>query len=288
MNQYLDLVNNIQKNGTLKENRTGTSALTIAGAIFEHEMSKGFPLLTTKKMAHKSIRVELEGFINGVTDKKWYQDRKCHIWDEWCNPQKVPYSHDEETKSKMREERDLGPIYGFQWRHFGADYISYNSDYTDKGVDQLKNLISQLKENPNDRRMIVSAWNPKQLYKMALPPCHYNYQAIVTGKKLNLVWGQRSIDAMLGLPFNIASYGLLLHLLAKESEMLEGKLVGFLGDLHIYTNHIDNAKKQTERKPFKLPNLETTNFKNIFEWTHNDSKVTNYKHHEKINFPIAI
>lgn len=288
MEQYLEIIDKIFRKGIKKENRTGIDTLAIAGTMFEHDMSQGFPLLTTKKMAHKSLRIELEGFLKGITDKKWYQNRGCHIWDEWCNPKKVPYAHDEETKRKMLEERDLGPMYGFQWRHFGAEYKGYNKDHAEKGVDQLKNLVNTLKTNPMDRRMIVSAWNPERIQEMALPPCHYGFQVTIIDNKLNLLWNQRSVDTMLGLPFNIASYGLLLNLLSKESGFKPGKLVGFLGDVHIYENHIHGAMEQLARKPYPLPQIEIPNFSSVFDWKYDNFELKNYKHHEKINFDIAV
>ncbi len=288
MQSYLDLVSRILEKGERKPNRTGIDTLAIAGAMIEHDMSTGFPLLTTKQMAFKSVRVELEGFIKGITDKRWYQERKCRIWDEWCNPQKVPYAHDEQTKQKMREERDLGPIYGFQWRHFGALYQSYDSNYTRQGMDQLAGIVETLKQNPQDRRMVVSAWNSLDLPYMALPPCHYSFQVTVINQKLNLLWNQRSVDTMLGLPFNIASYGLLLHLLAKESNLEEGKLIAFLGDVHIYENQMDGAKEQLKREPYALPTIATERFTSLFEWEYHQTKVLNYNCHPAIPFPLAV
>ncbi len=290
MKAYIDIVKKILDEGEWRQNRTGIKTLVIPGVIFEHDMSKGFPLLTTKKMPFKCIASELEFFIKGITDKKWLQDRKNRIWNEWANPEKAPYGHDEESKKRMAEERDLGPVYGFQWRHFGAEYDNYDSDYSGKGVDQLKFVVDMLKNDPNDRRMIVSAWNPTAKHKMALPPCHYAFQVIVVGNKLNLMWNQRSVDTMLGLPFNIASYALLLHLLAKEAGMEEGKLIGFLGDTHIYENHIEGAKEQISRDPdqHNLANIKTENFKSIFEWEHEDTKVEDYESHPRISFDIAV
>jgi thymidylate synthase len=247
MREYQDIVKNVLKNGEKKENRTGIDSIAIAGAVFSHDMKNGFPLLTTKKTPFRLVASELEFFIKGITDKQWLIERKNHIWDEWASPTKAPYGHDEESKKKMLEERDLGPIYGFQWRHYNAEYKNYDTDYTGKGVDQLKNLIEKLKKDPSDRRMIVSAWNPIQKNQMALPPCHYGYQVTVINGKLNLLWNQRSVDTMLGLPFNIASYALLLHLIAKEAGLKEGKLIGFLADVHIYKNHVDGAKEQLTR-----------------------------------------
>jgi len=290
MEFYLKIVNDILTKGKIKSNRTGVDTLSLSGVIFEHDMSKGFPLLTTKKMYVKSVFGELEFLIKGLTDKKWLQDRGIHIWDDWCNPQKVPYGHDEETKMKMKEERDLGPLYGFQWRYFDADYLGYDADYTNKGRDQLKEAVEILKTNPYDRRMIVSAWNPKQINQMALPPCHYSFQLLANEdtNELDLLWNQRSIDTMLGLPFNIASYGLLLHLLAKESGFKEGRLVGFLADTHIYKNHFEGARKQLEREPLKLPIIETEKFNSIFNWEYTDTKLIDYNSYPKIKFDIAV
>jgi thymidylate synthase len=290
MRAYLDIVKKILDEGKLENTRTGVRAYTIAGAMFEHDMSKGFPLLTTKKTPFKLVATELEFFINGITDKKWLQDKNNHIWDEWANPKKAPYGHDEESKKKMLEERELGPIYGFQWRHFNAPYKSYDSNYEGKGIDQLKKVVETLKTNPRDRRMIVSAWNPQQFSEMALPPCHYSFQITVIDGKLNLLWNQRSVDTMLGLPFNIASYALLLHLLAKEAGLKEGKLVGFLADVHIYENHVEGAKEQLSRDPdkYSLANIETENWQSIFDWKADNTKVINYQSYEKIPFEIAV
>ena len=290
MRAYLDIVKKILEQGVNKGDRTGTGTLAIAGAIFEHDMSKGFPLITTKKMPYKVIASELEFFIKGITDKKWLQDRKNQIWDEWANPKKAPYGHDEEFKRRMAEERDLGPVYGFQWRHFNAPYYNYDTDYRGQGIDQLKKIVETLKNNPTDRRMIVSAWNPTMMDQMALPPCHYAFQVTVLDGKINLLWNQRSVDTMLGLPFNIASYATLLHLLAKETGLGEGKLVGFLADVHIYSNHIEGAKEQLTRDPDKypLPKLITENFTNIFDWKAEDTQIINYQSFDKIAFDIAV
>lgn len=288
MKSYLDIVQHILDNGERKANRTGVDALTVAGVMFEHDMATGFPLLTTKKMPFKTIRVELEFFIKGLTDKQWLQDRRCTIWDEWCNPKKVPYGHDEETKRRMREERDLGPVYGFQWRNFDAPYRGHDIDHAGEGIDQLARLIDTLKKNPGDRRMIVMAWNPKALPEQALPPCHYGFQVTVINGKLNLLWNQRSVDTMLGLPFNIASYAMLLHLLAKESGLQEGKLIGFLADTHIYVNHLDGAREQLTRTPKPLPRIVTDPFTSIFDWTGEHTRLEGYESEPRIDFPIAV
>ncbi len=290
MKKYLEIVKDILDHGQKKEDRTGVGNISIPGTIFQHNMQEGFPLLTTKKVPYRLVATELEFFIKGLTDKKWLQDRNNHIWDEWCNPQKVPYGHNEETKQKMAAERDLGPIYGWEWRHFGAKYISYDSDYIGQGVDQLKIIVDRLKSNPIDRRMIVSAWNPQYLDQMALPPCHYGFQVTVVDNKLNLFWNQRSVDVALGLPFNIASYATLLHLLAKESGYQEGTLTGFLADTHIYLNHIDGLKEQLERDVNKYPlsQAETKNFTTIFDWKAEDTEIKNYQSYPAIKFEIAI
>ncbi len=288
MKAYLDIIKSIIDKGVLKKNRTGVDTIAVAGVMFEHDMKDGFPLLTTKSVPLRLVASELEFFIKGITDKRWLQERNNHIWDEWCTQKKVPYNHDEETKKKMSEERDLGPIYGWQWRNFGAKYDSFDKEPVGNGIDQLKNLVETLKKNPNDRRMIVSAWNPVDLKDMALPPCHYCFQVTVIDGKLNLLWNQRSVDVALGLPFNIASYGLLLHLLAKETGLKEGKLVGFLGDTHIYVNHLDGLKEQIERKPLQLPKIKTEKFTSIFEWKYEDSIVEDYNHHPRIKFEVAV
>lgn len=290
MKEYLNIVQKILNEGQSKDDRTGVGTIAIAGALFEHDMEHGFPLLTTKKMPFKVIASELEFFIKGITDKQWLKDRNNHIWDEWATPKKAPYAHDEASKQRMMEERDLGPVYGFQWRHFGAEYRGYDVDYTGQGVDQLKYVIDTLKTRPYDRRMIVNSWNAAMLGEMALPPCHYSYQVTVINGRLNLLWNQRSVDTMLGLPFNIASYALLLHLLAKETGLKEGKLVGFLADVHIYKNHIDGAKEQLARDPntYPLSTIATNPFTSIFDWEAENTQLIGYQSHPRIPFEIAI
>ncbi len=290
MKAYHDIVKTVLEAGTEKKDRTGTGTISVPGMMFAHDMGDGFPLLTTKKVPFRLIKTELEFFLKGITDKAWLQERKNYIWNEWAHPAKAPYGHDEEAKQRMLEERDLGPIYGFQWRHFGADYQDHASDYTGQGIDQITNLIETLKTKPHDRRMIVMAWNPSMLHEMGLPPCHYGFQVTVTGGKLNLLWNQRSVDVMLGLPFNIASYALLLHLLAKETGLEEGRLVGFLADTHIYTNHVDGAKEQLARdtNAYPLPSIETPTFTSIFDWESKHTKVRNYESFPTIKFDIAV
>jgi thymidylate synthase len=285
---YLDIVRKILAEGVLKKDRTGVGTIAVSGVIFEHNMSDGFPLLTTKSVPLRLVASELEFFLRGISDKRWLQERDNHIWDEWCSPAIVPYAHDAETKKKMFEERDLGPIYGWQWRHFGAKYIDYKADYEGQGVDQIKRLVDLLKTKPHDRQMLVLAWNPMDINKVIPPFCHYGFQVTVINNKLNLMWNQRSVDTALGLPFNIASYGLLLHLLAKETGFEEGKLVGFLGDTHIYVNHVEGLKEQLSRTPLPLPKIITENFTSIFDWKYTDSKVEGYKPQPRIKFEIAV
>ena len=284
----MDIVKKVLQKGVKTGNRTGVNTVAVFGEKFEHNMADGFPLLTTKKMRYEGVFSELEFFIKGLTDKRWLQERNNHIWDDWCNPEKVPYGHDKETQLGMTEEPDLGPIYGFQWRHFSAEYKGLGIDYSRQGVDQLADLVDTIKKTPTNRRMIVSAWNPAQLHQMALPPCHYQFQVNVAEEKLNLAWTQRSVDTMLGLPFNIGSYALLLHLLAKETGHKEGKLIGFLGDTHIYENHVEKAKEQLTRSTYPLPSIKTEPFKSIFDWKYTDTTVVNYQHHPFIKFPIAV
>lgn len=288
MDAYSNIVKKVLNQGRIKENRTGVNTIAIAGAMFEHDMARGFPLLTTKYVPFALVAGELEFFIKGITDKNWLRDRNNHIWDEWCSPAKVAYGHDDETRKKMMDERELGPIYGFQWRHFGGGYQAWDKAPVPPGVDQLKNLVATLKTNPDDRRMIVSAWNPMDLHQMALPPCHYGFQVTVINDRLNLLWNQRSVDTALGLPFNIASYGLLLTLLALETGFKPGTLVGFLGDTHIYENHVQGLMQQLERKPFALPGIETTAFTSIFDWQYKDTVLTDYRYHPAIRFEIAV
>lgn len=290
MKAYLDIVKTILDQGEKKADRTGTGTLVVSGIMFQHDMAAGFPLLTTKRVPYRLVASELEFFIKGITDKKWLQDRDNHIWDEWCSPQIIPYGHDEETKKKMMAERDLGSIYGWEWRHFGAEYKSYDTDYTGQGVDQLKKLVNNLKADPRSRQMLVLAWNPVDVDKVIPPYCHFGFQVTVVNNKLNLFWFQRSIDVALGLPFNIASYATLLHLLAKETGYQPGILTGMLTDTHVYINHIDGLKEQLSRDPNKypLPKIETKKFTSIFDWEYTDSEIIGYQSHPGIKFNIAV
>lgn len=288
MQSYLSIVQKILDQGIDKSDRTGTGTRAVAGVLFEHDMAQGFPLLTTKKMPFRLIASELEFFLKGITDKEWLRERNNHIWDDWCSPDKVPYGHDAETQARMAAERELGPVYGWQWRHFGGEYSAWDQPPHREGVDQIAALVEGIKKNPQSRRLMVTAWNPVDLPRMALPPCHYGFQVTILGDRLNLMWNQRSVDVALGLPFNIASYGLLLHLLAKETGYTEGRLVGFFGDTHIYSNHTEGLREQLKRSPRALPRLITENFQGLDKWSYTNSRVEGYQPHPRIAFPIAI
>lgn len=279
--QYLNLLQEILFCGHISDNRTGIKTLAIPSATIRIDMQQGFPLLTTKKVPFKMVASELEFFIKGITSKKWLQDRHNTIWNEWCNPKKVKYAHDEETKRKMLEEDDLGLIYGYQWRNF-SDPDGNN------GIDQLAQIVNTLKTNPNDRRMLCLAWNPLALNQMALPPCHFCFRVNVIGKKLHLAWDQRSVDTALGLPYNIASYALLQLLLCKESGYEAGELCGNLSNVHIYENQISGCKTQLDRKPYSLPCVDFSKFNSIFNWEYTDTLLLHYNSHPAIKFPIAI
>ena len=301
MKAYLDMLKHIKDKGILKPNRTGVGAYTVAGYMFQHDMAEGFPLVTTKKMATKTMRVELEGFIKGITDKSWYKERGCNIWNEWCNPEAVPYVNKdadnyEAQQKDMADCNDLGVIYGYQWRNFNGDHTvkyKFREDVTIPelwmGGDQLRAIVNTLKTNPSDRRMVCSAWNPLALHKQALPPCHVLWHVTVIGDTLNLCWFQRSCDAFLGVPFNIASYASLLVLLSAEAGLNPGKLTGFLSDLHIYENHRGQVEEQLGREPMKLPTATLSpEFNGVLNWSHDMLTFPDYESHPAIKASIAI
>lgn len=299
--QYKKILQNLLLHGMRQENRTGIAAYKIPPTQIQFDMSSGeFPILTTKRVAFKTLSVELEGFIKGVTSKKWFQDRGCKIWTEWCSPQKVKYGTDSETQALMAAEDDLGPcIYGASWRGFhdpnatfflGNDLNPNPRDNVFVGgkVDQLAKIVNTLKTNAEDRRMICLAWNPLGLEHTALPACHFVWQVTKRGEFLDLTWTQRSVDVFLGLPFNIASYGLLLHLLCLESGFKPGYLTGNLTDVHLYEDHIEAAQEQLARNSFPLPKIKTEGFTSIFDWEHNKTKLVGYECHPTIKAPVAV
>ena len=330
--QYLSLLENLLENGVEKKDRTGTGTLSVFGRQIRHNMGDGFPLLTTKKMAIKTMVTELKWFLKGDTNIKYLVDNGCNIWNGdaykkyaeqfvpgWHGPRYTQEQFIEliKTNDAFAEDwGDLGPIYGKQWTDWN-------------GIDQILNLVNSLKKNPNSRRLMVNAWNVGELHEMTLPPCHYGFQCYVSDlspleiidqakkdglwkatipegmtlgelqkdfktKKLSLMWNQRSVDTFLGLPFNIASYGLLLEIIAKEVNMVPGELIGNLGDVHLYlSDHIEAAKEQISREPYPLPTLKIKNEVKRAEgdclptYSINDFTIENYQSHSKIKATLS-
>ena len=257
--QYQNLLRRVLEKGINKQDRTGTGTLSIFGASIRHDMSDGFPILTTKKVAFKTMVTELKWFLRGDTNIKYLQDNNCKIWDG-------------DYEKSGRTDGELGPIYGKQWRDIN-------------GIDQLENLITGLISNPDSRRHLVDSWNVEDLDKMTLPPCHYSFQCYVADGKLSLMWNQRSADLFLGVPFNISSYGLLLLLLCKETRLEPGELIGNFGDVHLYTNHLKQAAKQVNRSRFKLP-LVKLNCYDIYRGDF-DVELVKYQSHAAIKAPLS-
>jgi thymidylate synthase len=344
--QYQQLLQDIIDFGVEKKDRTGTGTKSIFGYTIRHKMSDGFPLLTTKKMAWKTMVTELLWFLRGDTNIKYLVDNNCHIWDgdaykRYADSHTTfkdgfamvtPMAHSRESFIEAIKTDDvfakkwgeLGPIYGKQWRSWEKWYIDENKRYLTftKKIDQIQNLINDLKTNPDSRRLMVNAWNVGELDQMVLPPCHYGFQVytrelsnkeriILMNKKLgvtdtlpqyyntdgemdknniptraiSLMWNQRSVDTFLGLPFNIASYGLLLMMLANEVNMVPDELIGNLGDTHIYLNHIEQAKEQIGREPMELPTVHVRD--GIFCSSVNDVILENYQSHPSIKAPLS-
>ena len=291
--QYRGLLAEVLYNGIEKEDRTGTGTLSRFGMQIRHDMSQGFPILTTKKVAWKTMVTELKWFLRGDTNIKYLVDNGCNIWNgdaykKYCKLQ-VPHDHFETQKEfieliKTNDEfakkwGELGPIYGKQWRSWD------NYDRWDMPHDQLENLITGIISNPNSRRHLVNSWNVSDLDKMTLPPCHYSFQCYVADGKLSLMWNQRSADLFLGVPFNISSYGLLLHLLCKETRLEPGHLIGSFGDIHLYKNHVDQAKEQISRDGFDLPELKVSCY-DIYRGDF-DAELINYESHPVIKAPLS-
>ena len=347
---YLRLLKDILDNGKEKEDRTGTGTISVFGRQIRHKMNQGFPLLTTKKMYWKGIVTELLWFLRGDTNIKYLVDNDCHIWDgdaykayqsgfkekHYLKPTSTKEEFIERIKTDVefaKQWGELGPIYGKQWRGWGKDGklrmkdSEGNSFWGEiKQIDQIQNLIEQLKTNPDSRRLMVNAWNVGELDQMTLPPCHYGFQvytrelsederykifeekgyefrmnqwsreeqydkAGIPTRTISLMWNQRSVDTFLGLPFNIASYGLLLEIIAKEVNMVPDELIGNLGDCHLYKNHIEQAKEQMTKEPKLLPTLKYTKslndinevFKNLEV---NQFEIENYQSHSTIKAPL--
>lgn len=264
MRQYLDLLHFITENGVLKSDRTGTGTKSIFGYQMRFDLNEGFPLLTTKKVHLKSIIYELLWFISGDTNIKYLKDHGVTIWDEWAD-----------------ENGDLGPVYGHQWRSWPAP--------DGKSIDQLSNVIEQIKHTPDSRRLIVSAWNPSEVDRMALPPCHSLFQFYAAQNKLSCQLYQRSADVFLGVPFNIASYALLTMMIAQVCGLQPGTFVHTLGDAHIYTNHFEQVATQLSREPRALPVMKINpDKKDIFDFVYEDFSLEGYNPWPAIKAPVAV
>lgn len=282
--QYLKLIEKVIHKGKERDNRTGISGSALFGEMMTFDLQKGFPLLTTKKMAWKSLVQELLWFIKGDTSAKRLSEKGCKIWNANSSREFL-----DQRRLGGYAEGDCGPIYGFQWRHFGAEYIDCDEDYTGKGIDQLANCIRLIKEEPNSRRIVMSAWNPVDLQAMVLPPCHMSVQFQVEDRRLNAILYQRSADVALGVPFNIASYALLVHMIAHVTGLFPGKFVHMLGDVHIYNNHNTGLYKQLQRSPLAPPKLQLNpKITNIDDFTEEDIRLLDYEHHELIKFKMAV
>ena len=264
MKQYLDLMEKVLNEGQKKSDRTGTGTLSIFGYQMEFDLSIGFPLVTTKKVHLKSIIHELIWFLQGSTNITYLKENGVSIWDEWAD-----------------ENGDLGPVYGAQWRSW--------PDGNNGTIDQIQNLINSINDNPDSRRHIVSAWNPALVDEMALPPCHSLFQFYVANGELSCQLYQRSADIFLGVPFNIASYALLTHMIAHVCNLKAGKFVHTFGDAHLYLNHLDQAKLQLSREVISLPQLHLNpHIKSVFDFKFEDIEIKNYESHPAISAPIAV
>ena len=282
---YFSVLHNVLENGVEKTDRTGTGTISLAGQMMRFDLSKGeFPLLTTKRMFWKGVVEELLWMISGSTDASLLSSKGVRIWD--ANGTR---SFLDKNGFHDREVNDLGPIYGFQWRHYGAEYKGKDHDYTDQGIDQLAQAIRMIKETPDSRRIIVCSWNASDIGKMALPPCHVMYQFIVNGNQLSCVMTQRSGDLGLGIPFNIAFYSLLTTMVAQVCSLIPGELIITIGDAHIYKNHIDQLRIQMERTPFPSPHivLDPT-IRTIDDFDSSHIILTNYESHPTISMPMAV
>ncbi|MFW6019698.1 MAG: thymidylate synthase [Bacteroidales bacterium] len=264
MQQYINLLNHVLENGIQKNDRTGTGTISVFGYQMRFNLEEGFPVLTTKKLHLRSIIHELLWFLSGDTNVKYLQDNKVRIWNEWADA-----------------DGNLGPVYGYQWRSW--------PDYQGGHIDQIKQVIDSIKKTPNSRRHIVSAWNVGQLEDMNLPPCHILFQFYVADGKLSLQLYQRSADIFLGVPFNIASYALLLKMMAQVTGLNAGEFIHTLGDAHIYLNHIEQAKLQRTRNPYELPEMKINpEITAIDNFSFNDFELINYKSHPHIKGEISV
>jgi len=264
MRQYLDMMRHVLANGARKTDRTGTGALSVFGHQLRFDLAEGFPLVTTKRVHTKSIVYELLWFLRGDTNVRWLQERGVTIWDEWADA-----------------DGELGPVYGRQWRSWGTP---------DGGsVDQMARVVEQLRTDPDSRRIIVSAWNVGELDRMALAPCHAFFQFHVAEGRLSCQLYQRSCDIFLGVPFNIASYALLTHMLAQQCDLAPGDFIWTGGDCHLYLNHLEQARLQLSREPFPLPTLHLRRRPpTLFDYEFDDFEIAGYQHHPAIKAPVAV
>ena len=264
MKQYLDLMKYVRESGTEKGDRTGTGTLSVFGYQMRFNLEEGFPLVTTKKVHLKSIIYELLWFLKGSTNIDYLNEHGVSIWDEWAD-----------------ERGELGPVYGAQWRSWPTQ--------DGNSIDQISEVINQIKNNPDSRRLIVSAWNVSQIDSMALPPCHAMFQFYVANGKLSCQLYQRSADIFLGVPFNIASYALLILIIAKVTGLKPGEFIHTLGDAHLYLNHLDQVDEQLKREPFPLPKVTISrDIKNVLDLEYEDFSLEDYESHPHISAPIAI
>ena len=262
MKSYLELLQTVLERGAEKHDRTGIGTLSLFGHQMRFALDEGFPLVTTKKLHLRSIIHELIWFLSGDTNIRYLRENNVSIWNEWADTQ-----------------GELGPVYGFQWRHWPGP---------DGPVDQIQQVIRQIRQQPDSRRLIVSAWNPGYIDQMALPPCHCLFQFYVADRKLSCQLYQRSADIFLGLPFNLASYSLLTHMIAQQCDLEPGEFIWTGGDIHLYLNHIEQAKTQLQRQPLPLPRLNLKPRPSIFEYKVEDVEIVDYQSHEAIKAPVAV
>ncbi|MUG47519.1 thymidylate synthase [Paenibacillus woosongensis] len=264
MRAYLDLLQDVLDNGTVKEDRTGTGTLSVFGRQLRFDLSQGFPLVTTKRIHLKSVIHELLWFLKGDTNIAYLKENGVRIWDEWAD-----------------ENGDLGPVYGSQWRSWEAP--------DGRKIDQIANVIEAIKNNPDSRRHLVSAWNVAEVDNMKLPPCHFVFQFYVADGKLSCMLTMRSVDTFLGLPFNIASYALLTHMVAQQCGLEVGEFIWSGGDVHIYSNHLEQVKTQLTREPYELPKLVIKRKPDsIFDYVYEDFEFVGYQHHPAIKATVAV
>ena len=261
--QYEDLLRHVLEHGTSRPDRTGTGSRSIFGHQMRYDLSRGFPLVTTKRVHFRSIAYELLWFLRGDSNVRWLQDRKVTIWDEWAAP-----------------DGELGPVYGVQWRSWPTPDGGH--------IDQISQVLEQLRNDPTSRRMIVSAWNVAEVPRMALPPCHLLFQFYVADGRLSCQLYQRSADLFLGVPFNIASYALLVHLVAQQVGLQPGDFVWTGGDCHIYDNHVDQVREQLSREAYPFPQLTVSPATSLFDYDYDDLEVVGYQHHPALRAPVAV